>query len=52
MKKFTSYLGRLSYESRLKRLGIERLREIARENGAKSPGRPRKEKTVNDGRAS
>jgi hypothetical protein len=36
-------LGRRSYEARLKRLGIERIREIARENG-KEGGRPRKEK--------
>jgi len=34
-------LGRRSYEARLKRLGIERIREIARENG-KEGGRPRK----------
>jgi hypothetical protein len=44
LQKFTSWLGKRSYESRLKRLGIERLREIARANGAKSGGRPRKEK--------
>ncbi len=35
-------LGRRSYEARLKRLGIERIREIARQNGGKSDGRPRK----------
>jgi hypothetical protein len=34
-------LGRRSYEARLRRLGIERIREIARENG-KDGGRPRK----------
>jgi hypothetical protein len=34
-------LGRRSYEARLKRLGIERIRDIARENG-KEGGRPRK----------
>jgi hypothetical protein len=34
-------LGRRSYEARLRRLGIERIREIARENG-KEGGRPRK----------
>jgi len=37
-----SLLGKRSYEARLKRLGIERLREIARENG-KLGGRPPKE---------
>jgi hypothetical protein len=35
-------LGRRSYRVRLARFGIERLREIARENG-KRGGRPRKE---------
>jgi hypothetical protein len=30
---FTSWLGRRSYKVRLKRFGIERLQEIARENG-------------------
>ena len=34
-------LGKRSYQARLKRLGIERLREIARENG-KQGGRPKK----------
>jgi hypothetical protein len=38
-----SLLGRRSYQARLLRLGIERLREIARENG-KLGGRPRKRK--------
>lgn len=35
-------LGRQSYRARLARFGIERLREIARENG-KNGGRPRKD---------
>ncbi len=35
-------LGKRSYEARLKQLGIERIREIARQNG-KLGGRPRKE---------
>jgi hypothetical protein len=35
-------LGRQSYRARLERLGIERLRQIARENG-RLGGRPRKE---------
>jgi hypothetical protein len=33
-------MGRRSYKVRLQRLGIERLQEIARENGKKG-GRPR-----------
>ncbi len=39
LKTFSSWLGRRSYKARLKRLGIERIREIARENGKKG-GRP------------
>jgi len=35
-------LGKRSYLVRLERFGIERIREIARENGKKG-GRPRKE---------
>lgn len=35
-----SLLGKLSYKARLRRFGIERLREIARKNGAKG-GRPK-----------
>jgi hypothetical protein len=38
-----SLLGKRSYQTRLQRLGIERLREIARENG-KLGGRPPKRK--------
>jgi hypothetical protein len=37
---FSSWLGRRSYKVRLRRLGIERIREIARENGKKG-GRPK-----------
>jgi hypothetical protein len=36
-----SLLGKRSYQARLRRFGIERVREIARENG-KLGGRPRK----------
>jgi hypothetical protein len=36
-----SILGKRSYRVRLERLGIERIREIARENGKKG-GRPPK----------
>ena len=39
--RFTSWLGKRSYAARVKRLGIERIREIARENGKKG-GRPPK----------
>jgi hypothetical protein len=42
-QRFSSWLGKLSYKARLKRLGIERIREIARENGKKG-GRPPKRK--------
>jgi len=35
-----SLMGKRSYKSRLERLGIERLQEIARENG-KLGGRPK-----------
>ena len=42
IRRFTSWLGKRSYKSRLERLGLERLQEIARENG-KLGGRPRKE---------
>jgi len=41
LKKFTSWLGKRSYASRVQRLGIERIQEIARENGKKG-GRPPK----------
>jgi hypothetical protein len=41
IKKFTSWLGQRSYKARVERLGIERIREIARENGKKG-GRPAK----------
>jgi galactokinase/mevalonate kinase-like predicted kinase len=37
---FTSWLGKRSYKARLERLGLERLQEIARENG-KNGGRPK-----------
>jgi hypothetical protein len=36
-----SALGKLSYRARLKRFGLERLQEIARENG-KLGGRPKR----------
>jgi hypothetical protein len=39
-----SLLGKRSYAARLERLGIERIREIARENGKKGGRPPKKEK--------
>jgi hypothetical protein len=39
IRKFTSWLGKRSYRARVERLGIERIRAIARENG-KLGGRP------------
>ena len=36
-----SILGKRSYRARLRKFGIERIREIARENGKKG-GRPKK----------
>ena len=41
ISKAASLMGKLSYRARLKRLGIERIREIARQNGKKG-GRPPK----------
>jgi hypothetical protein len=43
LRKFTSWLGKRSYKARLEKLGIERIREIARENGKKG-GRPPRSK--------
>lgn len=40
VRRFTSWLGKRSYKARLQRFGIERLREISRENG-KLGGRPK-----------
>ena len=36
---FAAWLGKRSYRARLERLGIEKIRAIARENGKKG-GRP------------
>lgn len=41
LKKFTSWLGKRSYKARVRRLGMKRIREIARKNGKKG-GRPPK----------
>jgi hypothetical protein len=40
IKEFTSWLGKRSFKARLERFGLERLQEIARENGKKG-GRPK-----------
>ena len=40
LRNFASWLGKRSYKSRVDRFGIERIREIARENGKKG-GRPK-----------
>ena len=40
LRGFTSWLGKRSYKARVKRLGLERIQEIARENGKKG-GRPK-----------
>jgi hypothetical protein len=40
IQQFTSWLGKRSYVARVKRLGIKRIQEIARENGKKG-GRPK-----------
>jgi hypothetical protein len=37
-------MGKRSYRARLERLGIERIREIARENGKKGGRPPKKER--------
>ena len=41
VREAASLMGRRSYVARLERLGIERIREIARQNGKKG-GRPPK----------
>ena len=44
---FTSWLGKRSYKARIKRFGLERIQEIARENGKKG-GRPPKRKVADE----
>jgi hypothetical protein len=41
LRQFTSWLGKRSYKARLARLGLDRIQQIARENG-KMGGRPPK----------
>lgn len=45
LSKAARLLGKRSYQARFGRLGIERIREIARQNG-KLGGRPRKVRGV------
>ena len=45
LKRFASWLGKRSYAVRVERLGIERIREIARENGKKGGRPPKKERS-------
>ena len=49
LRRFTSWLGKLSYKARLEKLGLERLQAIARENGKKG-GRPRKKRNLRNRR--
>jgi hypothetical protein len=44
IQQFTRWLGRRSYKVRLERFGLERLQEIARQNGRKG-GRPKGSRT-------
>jgi len=44
IQRFTSWMGKRSYAARVKSLGIERIREIARENGKKGGRPPKSEK--------
>jgi hypothetical protein len=46
IREFTSWLGRRSYAARVERLGIQRIREIARENGKKGGRPPKKGKKL------
>ena len=46
LRRFTSWLGKRSYQARLERFGLKRLQEIARENGKKGGRPPKNPKTV------
>jgi hypothetical protein len=48
IRQFTSWLGKRSYKARVERFGLERLQEIARENGKKG-GRPKASGKVKKG---
>ena len=45
IQRFTSWLGKRSYAARVERLGIERIRQIVRENGKKGGRPPKKDGT-------
>jgi len=52
IQEFTRWLGKRSYKARVKRFGMKRIQEIARENG-KLGGRPKgsgKKQTEKGGR--
>lgn len=40
LRKYTSWLGKRGYKARLERLGLERIQQIACDNGRKG-GRPK-----------
>lgn len=46
VSKAASLMGKRSYRARLEHLGIERIREIARENGKKGGRPPKKERKL------
>jgi len=48
VSKAASLMGQLSYRARLKRLGIERIRAIARQNGKKAADRLKRKRECND----
>ena len=48
IKRYTSWLGKRSYKVRLERFGLERIQEIARENGKKGGRPPGSAELVND----
>jgi hypothetical protein len=48
IRQFTSWLGKRSYKARVQKLGIERVREIACENGKKGGRPPKKQEGKKD----
>ena len=48
IQEFTSWLGKRSYKARVEKLGMERIQEIARENGKKG-GRPKSSSKKKEG---
>ena len=41
-----SWIGKRSYSARVERFGVERIREIARQNGKKGGRPPKEQKTT------